>query len=143
MCWSYGGARGKRVLFKNLLCNRFEKRCSYFLSINDFDTFRVKFDEWLAQIQRLLNSHQSQTRVSVDKAAQSHQKPLQDERDDRKRELKTIRDEMFTFTLAMDRAAIDFSAHSQEIDRLKKRAYILEKYIENLYTQIDRIRKAP
>ena len=44
--------------------------------------------------------------------------------------------------VTLDHFAINFSGMQQEIEKAKKRCFIIEKNIENIYTQIERLKEA-
>ena len=115
-------------------------RESYYLTVNDFDQFRVKIDEWVSQIRRLFEMHQCNLSQEISKAALSHEKPLAEYEDRWKSHVNYLLKDIEDINKSMDSFGSQFAALKLEIERLKKGCFVIEKNIENLYTQIERLK---
>ena len=113
---------------------------SYFLTHSDFERFRVKIDEWTAQIQRLFHVQNGQLSYNIDKAREAH---IPQCNDLEKRLMKHLSDqiaEIEKINQSLDLFGINFNGLKLEIERLKKGCFIIEKNFENIYTQIERLK---
>ena len=113
---------------------------SYFLTHSDFEQFRFKIDEWMAQIQRSFQVQNSKISDAILKSKEAHL-PKCDELD--KKFMKRLCDEINEIekiNQSLDIFAVNFDGIKQEIEALKKRFYVVEKNIENIYTQITRLK---
>lgn len=125
-----------------LLRKFFEDRSTYFMTTDGFDQFSKKIDQWTANIQRSFqvqndvlrnrcNQISDQTQQAIEIHRSAVQKSIDQEIEDRKKQDVTL-----------DHFAVNFSGMQQEIEKVKKRCFIIEKNIENLYTQIERLKEA-
>jgi len=120
----------------------FETRESYYLTVSDFDQFRVKIDEWISQMRRLFEVHQSTLSQGIHKAALSHEKPLAEYEGRWKSHVNYLLKDIEDINVSLDGFGSKFDSVKTEIERLKKGCFVIEKNIENLYTQIERLKAA-
>lgn len=120
----------------------FDDRSTYFMTIDGFAEFKQKIDQWTANIQRSFEVQNDTTRQRCEKISDETkqaieilrvavQKSIDQEIEDRKDQDVTL-----------DHFAVNFAGMQQEIEKTKKRCFIIEKNIENLYTQIERVKEA-
>jgi hypothetical protein len=120
----------------------FDDRLTYFMTIDGFDYFSKKIDQWSANIQRSFEVQNDvmrqrcdrildETKQAIEILRGAVQKSIDQEIEDRKDQDVTL-----------DHFAVNFAGMQQEIEKTKKRCFIIEKNIENLYTQIERLKEA-
>jgi malonyl CoA-acyl carrier protein transacylase len=120
----------------------FDDRSTYFMTIDGFDGFKKKIDHWSANIQRSFEVQNDvlrqrcekisdETKQAIEILRAAVQKSIDQEIEDRKDQDVTL-----------DHFAVNFAGMQQEIEKTKKRCFIIEKNIENLYTQIERLKES-
>jgi len=135
----------KAALIRNELISMnqaFKDRESYFMPIDGFDQFKAKIEQWSANIHRAFAVQKDtisqetrriaeDTRLAIEVVRKAIEKSIAQEIEDRKEQDTTL-----------DHFSVNFEGMKTEIERLKKRSFIIEKNIENLYTQIERLKAA-
>lgn len=118
-----------------------EKKESYYLTIEDFESFVSRVDGWIAAIKQSFDNQ----KCAIDHKAIELRKEF-----DEKLEagLESIFKQMLQSThdirdinRHLDRQAVEHSGTKDEIDRLKKSVFLLEKHNEYLMTRLERLTK--
>lgn len=119
-----------------------EKRESYFLTLQGFQDFQKKIDEWLANIRVLFEKQKcsfddeiKKIYCAIDESIFSLKAKIEQKITDSIKKSEDI-------DSSLDIYAVNNAALKKEIDHLKKQNFILEKNIENIYTQIKRIKES-
>lgn len=118
----------------------FDERETYYMTVEGFQKFKEQIDAWSANIQRsftlqqdMMRQHTTkiieETKSGIDFVRSALEKKILEEAQARKDQDKTI-----------DRFAIGFDGLQVEIERLKKRNFVVEKNIEKLYILIERLK---
>jgi len=131
----------KQIRNEMLSMNKFFiDRESYFMPLDGFDEFKAKIDQWIANIQRAFAAQK-----------EAFQQKIQQMIDQNRLELDLAKEQIFARInlesenireqdITLDHFAVNFEAMKIEIERLKNRSFIIENNIENMYTQIERLK---
>ncbi len=116
------------------------KRESYYLTVNSFDTFRVKVDEWISQIKVLFETQKDSFIQELSRSVIANRESCQNLEI---KLLSLLEEQSLRFEKInrdLDRMALTFDGLKREIEISKKNLFSVEKNIENLYTQIERLK---
>lgn len=117
-----------------------DKRDSYFLTLQGFEDFQTKIDEWMAHIKV---SFYKQQDVIKDENKKTHNcllSIIEEKISEVKKEIKLQKEEKKEINKSLDLVAVNFGGLTKEIESVKKRCFVIEKNIENVYTQIERLK---
>ncbi len=117
-----------------------QKRESYFLTISGFEEFQEKVDQWISHIKIAFCSQKETLLEETKKISSCLLKALDGYKEDIKNEFLSVQQEQKAINKCLDNFAATFSGFSREIDFCKQRCFVIEKNIENLYTQIERLK---
>jgi alpha-D-ribose 1-methylphosphonate 5-triphosphate diphosphatase PhnM len=120
----------------------FEDRETYYMTITGFDQFNVKMDQWTANIQRAFNVQQDSSRQQTDRICEETRNAIEILRKAVQKSIDEEIAERKEQDVTLDHFAVNFAGMQREIEIVKKRCFIIEKNIENLYTQIERVKEA-
>jgi methyl-accepting chemotaxis protein len=119
-----------------------DERESYFLTVHGFKEFQAKVDQWIANIKVSFENQKGNVIEEVSKSSQSIQKQIDSLNEELKKMLKSEKEKHEDFDKSLDIFALNFSGQTREIELMKKRCFVVEKNIENLYTVIERLKAA-
>lgn len=117
-----------------------QNRESYYLTTEDFEVFKEKVDQWLAHVRLSFARHSDSSKEIAKKLSDEFKKELKLHKEEVEEVLKNFRKAIHESEKSLDAFAINTSGIVRETEAVKKRAFIIEKNIENLYTQIERIK---
>lgn len=117
-----------------------EARETYFLTVQGFEEFKEKIDQWIANIQRAFNQQRDFFSQEFRKIMDTNQASIDCVRKAIELSITKETDERKQYDKTFDIYAVSFETSKREIEVLKKRCFIIEKNIENLYTQISRLK---
>jgi peptidoglycan hydrolase CwlO-like protein len=117
-----------------------DERESYFLTIDGFKEFESKVDQWLAHLKLSFALQKDALISEVNKVSKKIDKSINDLNIEINLTIKKESEERQKINRSLDEFAITFTGFRRELEIEKKRAFIIEKNIENLYTIIDRIK---
>lgn len=120
----------------------FDDRSTYFMTIEGFDQFNKKIDQWTANIQRAFQTQQDMTRQQTDKITNDTKLAIEILRDVVQKSIGEEVQERKKQDVTLDHFAVNFAGMQREIEVLKKRCFIIEKNVEHIYTLIERLKEA-
>jgi len=121
--------------FKDII----DKRDSYFLSVDGFKAFENKIDQWLAQVKGSFSRQKEYLEEKIGEVSLKLYTLIGDVEQQCLKELSTEKDKRQEIDAAIDLNVIHLAGIKKENDINKKDIYLLQKNIENIYTQIERI----
>jgi len=116
-----------------------EKRDSYFLTLDGFKAFENKVDQWLAQVKGSFSRQKEyfeEKLESLEARCQSMIARVEKECMDR---LSIERNKRQEIDSALDLSSIHLTGAMKEIEINKKDIYLIQKNLENIYTQLERL----
>ena len=116
-------------------------RESYFLTIDGFKQFQSKVDEWIAHLKLSFSLQRDRLAEEVETVSRKLQASLDALDNSLSKKITGEVKEREKINKTLDYFSINFSGFIREIEICKKRCFIIEKNIENLYTQIERIKE--
>lgn len=119
-----------------------DTRDSYFLTIDGFKDFECKVDQLLATLRLSISQYKDTISQELEKIDESISKSFNQTKSILDIELSKIDSHINKINSDLDVYAINFSGQQKEIELVKKRCFYIEKNIENLYTQIERLKDA-
>lgn len=114
-----------------------DDRESYFLTLEGFQHFQQKVDQWIANIQMMFSSQKDSVRQSLEKIQKLISEQIELSKLEVRKETLDCVEKINQVNKFIDRLAIDRLGILKEIEVLKKRCFVTEKNIENIYTQIE------
>lgn len=115
-------------------------REEYFLTINGFEQFKLKIDEWMANIKRAFSVQKDTLCQDAKKIGQEAQCAIDSIEKSLKASIEKEADARREQDKQLDLFALNFDGVKREIEIVKKRCFIIEKNIENIYTQIEKLK---
>jgi hypothetical protein len=119
-----------------------DDRESYFLTLEGFETFKKKIDQWVANIERAFNQQKDVYSQEISKISEKLQNLIDLTRISLEKSIQKESEERLKQEKTLDIFAINFDSLKREIEIIKKRCFIIEKNVENIYTQIERSKAA-
>ncbi len=116
-------------------------RESYFLTIKDFETFHAKIDEWMSQIRMLFEKQNHHLTLCISKASEAHIPAVEQAKSSFRQECIDNIEQVKEINKSLDIFAVNFQSLKKEIEVYKKNNFVIEKNIENIYTQIERLKE--
>ena len=120
------------------LCRSIGGRESYFLTLQGFEEFKEKIAQWVANIDRLFFQQKDAYSQEISKITEKMQISIENSRNILEKSIKEEKEAREKQKKTFDIFALNFEGHTRETEVLKKRCFIIEKNIENIYTQIER-----
>ena len=118
-----------------------DKREEYFLTIEGFQLFQNKVDEWLANLRRSFNVQKDLLMQEISKVSEKFQLSVDAVKQHIAKDLNEEIEKRKEINQFLDTFSVNFSGIVREMEVCKKRCYIIEKNVENLYTQLERIKE--
>jgi len=118
----------------------FDDRESYYLRVEGFDQFKRTLEKWMANIQRMFEVQKDVLRRDIQLSSEKLTASLENTQTSLHIKIKEESDLRKKNEGNFDIFALHFDSLKTEIERLKKRSFIVEKEIENLYTQQERMK---
>jgi hypothetical protein len=119
-----------------------DDRESYFLTLGGFESFKQKIDQWVANIERAFNQQKDAYSQEISKISEKLQNLIDLTRISLEKSIQKESDERLKQEKTFDIFALNFESLKREIEIIKKRCFIIEKNVENIYTQIERSKAA-
>ena len=117
-----------------------ESRESYFLTLQGFEEFKQKIDQWVANIERAFKQQKDAHCQEISKIAEKLQNSIEISRNSVEKSIKEEKEARGEQEKTFDIFAVNFSCLKEEVELLKRNCFVLEKHNENLYTQIERMK---
>jgi len=138
--------RGLSDLSKNIdsslkkINQNLESRFSYFLTIDGFKEFEKKVDQWISSLKALFAVQKDYFAQEIKKSSDCLLGMIENYKDEINIRLNTQKINHQEIESSLDVFAVNFSGHTKEIEACKYRCLVIEKNIEKLYTQIERLK---
>ena len=120
------------------LCRSIGSRESYFLTLQGFEEFKEKIAQWVANIDRLFFQQKDAYSQEISKISEKLQNSIEISRSSVEKSINEEKEAREKQEKTFDIFALNFEGLKRENEVLKKRCFIIEKNIENIYTQIER-----
>ena len=114
---------------------------SYFLKIDDFKKFEERLDVWTAQLKFLFSSQKDVLLSKISEAIKTVEKNNVERIKNADKCIQDTQKHCEDLEKSVDIFAVNFSGYSRELEVLKKRCFVIDKNIENIYTQIERLKE--
>ena len=117
-----------------------DERDTYFLTIDGFKEFEKRVDEYLANLRLAFVLQKDIAVQEFNKISVNFQQRIEQISSEINFQFMKQADSIKDQNRQFDEMAINFSGVFREIEICKKRSFVIEKNIENLYTQIERLK---
>lgn len=115
-----------------------EDRESYYLTLDGFKEFQSKVDVWIASIQQSFARNNSSIFDEIKRINSLHNASIEEHKKYVDSRLTNIISASIELEKSLDEFAVTFSGVSREMEICKKRCFVIEKNIENIYIQLER-----
>lgn len=118
-----------------------KSRASNFISNTDFEEFKKKTEDFIQSIKKSISDEREMLLEKIYEAYTNNRSYLHESVKKSDEKLDRFQKSLDMFRSELDRYRIDEQGVLRELQTYKKSVFIIEKNIENLYTQIERTRK--
>jgi len=115
-----------------------EERESYFLTIEGFKEFEEKVDQLMAHLKLSFSIQKNNMSDEIQRTSRTLMEAINIHRKDVERDAKLMSIKFEEVNKFLDNFSINFAGIQREIELCKKRCFVIEKNIENLYIQLKR-----
>lgn len=115
-----------------------EARESYFLTLDGFREFESKIDQWVSHLKISFHSQKQYLLDEINSLSKSIAQEIDKCRQEIDSKINLCKQEVKEINKSLDVFAVNYSGVLSEIERCKKRCFVIEKNIENIYIQIKR-----
>ena len=122
----------------NGLKKSIDDRESYFLSLDGFKEFESKVDQWISHLKIAFSSQRQFLLDEINSMSMSITKEIDKCRRELDFRINSCKEDFKDINKSLDIFALNSDGIKREIELCKKRCFVVEKNIENIYTQIRR-----
>lgn len=116
-------------------------RESYYLTIQGFAEFKAEVDKWISSIKAMFAKQQDTLRDEIKRSFLDYEHLVKCLKSELDKAIKDVDTETKKINHQLDGIAVNFAGYTRELEIAKKRCFVIEKKLEDLYTQMSRIKE--